>query len=70
MVELVIVGVASVTVMENACEVEPPEFVAVTVKLEVPRAVGYPLTTPLAEPSAKPAGKLPALIPKTTFSPV
>ena len=37
------------------------ESVARTVKLDVPYAVGVPLTTPVAALSERPAGRLPAL---------
>jgi hypothetical protein len=39
-----------------------PLSLTVTVKFEVPLAVGVPEITPLAEASVSPAGKLPALI--------
>jgi hypothetical protein len=59
--EAVTIESAGITVSENACDVicfGGPLSVTVTVKLDVPAAVGVPLITPLFD-SFKPAGKAP-----------
>src|SRR5262245_47796432 len=54
-------------VMLNAAEpVQPLLSVAVTVKLEVPVAVGVPVMLPLAAFKLKPAGREPAVTAKVT----
>jgi hypothetical protein len=48
--------------MLRALESLPVEFVALTVKLEVPTAVGVPETAPVLVFNVKPVGKLPWVI--------
>ena len=50
---------AAFTVMLSDLELEPPAFVAVTVNVEMPGAVGVPLITPVADPKESPTGSVP-----------
>jgi hypothetical protein len=52
----------AVTLRLNCADAEPPAFVAVIVKVEVPATVGVPLMTPVEEPSKSPAGSVPLAI--------
>jgi hypothetical protein len=60
--EVIVGGVpAGLIIIENGvAAVEPTEFVAVTLIVEVPAVVGVPLRTP-AEENVKPAGVVSAL---------
>jgi hypothetical protein len=58
---VVIVGAAVMTILRFTV-VFPAEFVALTVKLNVPIAVGVPDITPLAVFKLKPVGNVPLLI--------
>ena len=55
--ELDITGATGAIVIDNVEDPVPPTFVALTVTLLVPEAVGVPLITPVDVFILKPAGK-------------
>jgi hypothetical protein len=47
------------TVRLNCVALDPPAFIAVTVKVEAPAVVGVPLMMPVEDPKDSPAGSAP-----------